>query len=363
MWAEFIDPKFRHEALALVDDELGYTWLSWRGKRIVMGDVYFPGEVTAVGLHHQRAAQGLEAEYNYDEVIPEDYWSPTARLSKMNEMGIDEAVIFPNFGLFWERLLSGSLEALTANMGAWNRFSASVVSEGDSRLHGVAHLTLRDPTWLKAQLRELEANGIRIAMIAPSLVDGKPLSHPDHEWMWSAFVDSGVVPAFHVADQQRPFDLAWYTDPDDRVVAVLESVLLSAPPQLAVSDLIINGVLERHPELQLGIFELGATWIPLYLTMLDEGWDFITRLNGRQLAPLRMKPSDYFRAQVRVAAFSHEKPGELKDQSDDLFMCCSDYPHAEGTATPVADYAGAGLVQSNNDGLFADNIGRLLGTG
>ena len=33
MWEEHIDPSLRHEALAIVDDELGYPWLTWRGRQ------------------------------------------------------------------------------------------------------------------------------------------------------------------------------------------------------------------------------------------------------------------------------------------------------------------------------------------
>ncbi len=56
-------------------------------------------------------------------------------------------------------------------------------------------------------------------MIAPAAVDGRPLSHPDHERLWSAFVEHGVTPVFHVADQPRVFDDAFYTDPDDELRA------------------------------------------------------------------------------------------------------------------------------------------------
>ena len=64
-------------------------------------------------------------------------------------------------------------------MGAWNRWAAEVAGEGNGRLHPVAHLTLRDLDWLDDQLRDLAAAGVRLAMIAPALVDGRPLSHPD----------------------------------------------------------------------------------------------------------------------------------------------------------------------------------------
>ena len=79
---------------------------------------------------------------------------------------------------------------------------------------------------------------------------------------------------------------------------------------LACTDLIVNGVLERHPDLRLGIVELSAVWVPMYLMMLDGGVDFTTRLNGFAPAELSLRPSEYFRRQVRVSSFSYELPGE-----------------------------------------------------
>ena len=89
-------------------------------------------------------------------------------------------------------------------------------------------------------------------MIAPAAVDGRPLSHPDHDRLWAAFVDHGVTPVFHVADQPRILDDAFYPDPDESFVPALESIFLWVPPAIAVTDLIVNGVLDRYPELKVG---------------------------------------------------------------------------------------------------------------
>ena len=149
-------------------------------------------------------------------------------------------------------------------------------------------------------------------MIAPAAVDGRPLSHPDHDRLWAAFVDHGVTPVFHVADQPRVLDDAFYTDSEESFVPVLESVFLWVPPAIAVTDLIVNGTLARHPDLRIGIVELSSIWVPQYLLMLDGGWDFTSKLNGRQPAHLDMRPSEYFRRQVRVSSFSYEQPARLK---------------------------------------------------
>jgi hypothetical protein len=361
LWADHIDPAFREEALRIEDDELGYAWLRWRDHPLDIADVQHPGDTTVLGEHRRRRREGAPAPYNYDEALPADYWEPSARVRRLDELGLDGAVLFPNFGLLWERRLAASLPALTANMSAWNRWCADVTTAGHGRLHPVAHLTLRDPTWLEHELDRLARGGVRLGMVAPATVDGRPLSHPDHERIWASFVEHGVTPVFHVADQRRVFEDGWYTDPDDAFVPTVESVFIWTPPALAVTDLIVNGVLARHPGLRLGIIELSAIWVPMYLLMLDGAVRFTATLNGQPLCDLDLTPSEYFRRQVRVAAFSYERPGRLRDRTDSLYMCCSDYPHSEGTATPLDDYRAIGSEPGREPGLFHDNVAFLLG--
>ncbi|GIU88144.1 MAG: amidohydrolase [Acidimicrobiia bacterium] len=363
LWLDHVDPDRRDDALRIVDDDLGYAWLTWRGRRLQPVDVQVPGRTAELGERRERIRAGVPAEARYDEVLPRDYWDPVARAARVGAMGFDAAVAFPNFGLLWERTLDADPVALTANMTAWNRWCASVVADARGVVHPVAHLTLRDADWCEAELARLSRDGVRLAMIAPALVDGRPLSHPDHDRLWRAFVDAGVTPVFHVADQRRPFDDAWYTEPDDSFVSPLESVFLWTPAALACTDLILNGTLERHPDLRIGIVELSAIWVPMYLMMLDGGFDFTTRLNGRPIAPLAQRPSDYFRARVRVSSFAYELPGRLIARTGDLYMCCSDFPHSEGTATPLEDYARAPVPVAPGDapGLFHDNVAFLLG--
>lgn len=361
MWRDHVDPAQRAAALSIVDDELGYAWLTWQGRRIALADVQRPRDTDRLGAHRNRRRAGTRADYSYDDALPEDYWHPAARVARLDAMGLQAAVLFPNFGLLWERALSAALPALLANMTAWNRWCVTVAEEGAGRLHPVAHLSLRDPDWVDGQLRMLAGAGVRLALIAAAPVDGRPLSHPDHDRLWSAFVEHGLTPTFHVADQPRAFADGWCDGSPDELAPPLESIMLSTPPALALTDLIVGGVLARHPGLRVGVVELGATWVPHYLLMLDGGWEFTRRINGRVPAPLDGMPSDYFRRQVRVAAFSYEEPERLAGAAGDLFMACSDYPHAEGTDRPASDYAARGLTPEVSRGLFVDNVGCLLG--
>jgi hypothetical protein len=228
----------------------------------------------------------------------------------------------------------------------------------------VAHLSLRDLDWLERQLAGLAAAGVRLAMIAPAQVEGRPLSHPGLARAWAAFEHHGIAPVFHVADQPKVFDPAWYADRTELGVFAVDTVLLYVPAALACTDLILNGVLERHPGLRIGIVELSAVWVPLYLMMLDGGSEFVARLSGQPLG-LPLRPSEYFRRQVRVSSFAYELPRNLEKMlgGSGLLMACSDYPHSEGTAVPLADYAGAGRHAASPEdapALFRDNAAFLL---
>src|SRR5689334_5559837 len=130
LWRDHIDPAWRDEALRIEEDATGTPRLRWREHVLGIAEVQVPGQTAEIGEQHRRARAGLPPLARYDEVLPRDYWEPAARVAKLRALGVDEAVLFPNYGLLWERTLHASLPALRANMAAWNRWCATVASEG-----------------------------------------------------------------------------------------------------------------------------------------------------------------------------------------------------------------------------------------
>jgi predicted TIM-barrel fold metal-dependent hydrolase len=256
MWREYIDPDLRDRALAIEDDELGYAWLTWQGARLYPAEIQTPGKASLIGKERLRMESSQPAEASYDDLLPLGYTDPKARVAALDGFGLDAAVLFPNFGLLWEESLSGDLAALCGNMRAFNRWMADVVSEGEGRLYGVAHVTLRDLDWLREELRALNAAGIKLAMTAPAPVDGKALSHPDLDPVWRAFVDADVAPVFHVGAFRQPLDPAWYEDDPETVDKLLGSTFLWVAPAVALANMAIHGTLERFPDLRIGVVEL-----------------------------------------------------------------------------------------------------------
>ncbi len=99
LWAEHIDPAFRDEALAIVDDELGYPWLTWRDRQLDVADVQIPGDTAVLGRHRQRFRQHLPPEYDYDEALPDHYWDPSARVEAARRHGPRRGGVVPELRL------------------------------------------------------------------------------------------------------------------------------------------------------------------------------------------------------------------------------------------------------------------------
>jgi predicted TIM-barrel fold metal-dependent hydrolase len=363
-WADYIDPAHRDDALAIVDDAQGWPWLTWRGAPLTPLEVPIPERSSLIGDDRLRRVRGEDAPASFDELVPDAYRLPGARLDSLDAFGLDAAVLFPNYGLLWEQRLSSDRIAQRANARAYNRFTAESCSDGHGRLFGVAHILLHDPAWAVEEIARVRSEGVRLAMVAPAPVDGKPLSHRDFDPVWAAFSEHGVAPVFHVSAFESPLHPAWHEGEPEEGEQLFDSIFLYLAPAVALANLILNGVFERFPELRVGVVELTASWVPHFLLHIDGASDFYAQRHGEPFRKLAARPSEYFLRQVRVAALPYEMPNRLVPKVGlDTFMIGSDWPHAEGVADPMAaaQRAVAGLDDRARANLLGANAAWLLG--
>ena len=363
-WSDHIDPTRRADALSITDDAAGWPWLTWRGQHLTPLEVPIPERSTLIGEDRQRRLRGERAPASFDELVPDSYRLAGPRLASLDEFGVDAAVMFPNYGLLWEQRLASDRAAQRANARAYNRFMADVCGDGAERLFGVAHVLLHDPDWAVEEIRRVRAQGVRLAMIAPAPVDGKPLSHPDFDPVWAAFSAEGVAPVFHVSEFESPIHPAWRQGEQEDGEQLFDSIFLYLAPAVALANLILHGVLERFPDLRIGVVELTASWVPSFLLHIDGASDFYAQRHGEPFRRLAERPSDYFLRQVRVAALPYEMPNRLVPKvGDETFMIGSDWPHAEGVADPMAaaQRAVAGLADPARRNILGANAAWLLG--
>ncbi|MCE2392792.1 MAG: amidohydrolase family protein [Proteobacteria bacterium] len=348
-WLKYCDPHKRDLAMTIEPDELGYWWLTNRflGRRVTYAWISVPEDgFESMGGARKRHYDGLPSEIDYQRDLPLDYWEPAARIRRLDEWGIDETLLIPNWTLIWERGVGDSLDVCRANMEAWNRWAVELQQQGRGRLHLVGHVTLRggDLSWLEEQLRLLSKAGVRAATFTYGLVDGRRMSHPDHERAWSMFVEYGVMPVFHVVDgEQRASGLPheWFENDFDPFVPVVEIPFMNIGIQLSLADLVLNGVLERHPKLRFCCVEFSAnTWLPNLKAGIDRAIGQHRLLNGRDLYPLQRKPSEYLDAQVMCAVDPRhgDIAGYIAEHGAENLMFGGDWPHCEGYFKPLENY-------------------------
>ena len=116
-----------------------------------------------------------------------------------------------------------------------------------------------------------------------------------------------------------------------------DAALLHQPPETFVSMLVLDGVLERHPELKGAAVELGAGWVPELVRRLD----WVSKVYSRVDESVRFErpPSEQIKEQLAFTRFHHEDVKRLiEDSNEDLYLFSSDYPQVEGTKDPIGRF-------------------------
>jgi predicted TIM-barrel fold metal-dependent hydrolase len=371
MWQEYCDPRERDVALRIEDDALGFSWITLRGEstgRLAQVPVPSAGQdFRRLGRANARFEAGLSNDgIPYDE-MPETYWNPAARRNSLDKWGIDESLVFPNWGLQWEWPLAKDPHATRVNMEAWNRYAVEIAQEGGGRLHPVGHVQLRqDPRWVRQQLEVLSKGGIRLALCYPSIVDGRRMSHPELDPLWSAFEEFDIAATWHINSQMHVVfaDADAWDAGDSGQMRLVTGLHLRTGAELALTDMAVNGVFKRHPELRIVTAEIGADWFVGLCRRLGPWYNIMADLKGGVFnAELEESPVDYLRrAVLLVCSFPTDWVPEVLTSLPDHVAFGGDFPHPEGLPDPLHDYRKVigELPDDVATKLFGGNLASLL---
>jgi predicted TIM-barrel fold metal-dependent hydrolase len=116
-----------------------------------------------------------------------------------------------------------------------------------------------------------------------------------------------------------------------------------------IAAIIGAGVLERYPNLRIGLGESGIGWLPYALDRMD--FEYEDRF--RDL--MKLKPSEYWRRQCR-ATFQFDRIGAklVEDIGVETLMWGSDYPHPDGVWPESSRY-----IEEQFAGLSPDVVHRI----
>src|SRR3954471_9461971 len=222
---------------------------------------------------------------------------------------------------------------------------------------------------------EMTKEAIEVGAAAIKIASHPPRHHsPSHvgfDGVWAQAQEAGGPIVFHVGGEQlmNPVYKANGLPPvpdfhggDTNFTSVSYLAIPYAPMQ-TLGTLIIDGVLDRFPDLRLGMIELGAAWLPGLVRSMDSATEAFRR-NEERLQKLSLLPSEFVRRQVRATPYPHEPADWIVEPTGvDVPMFSSDSPHVEGARTPLKrfDTSLADCDAETRDAFFAGNFADMLG--
>ena len=109
--------------------------------------------------------------------------------------------------------------------------------------------------------------------------------------------------------------------------------------------LVLGNLFGRFPNVRIAAIELGCTWTPYALHMVDHAGSLLERRIRRSARRMQDLPSDVFKEHIYISPFPEEDVVDLTERIGvDRVLMGSDWPHPEGNIMP---------------GDFADSIQKL----
>ena len=348
LWTSRIEPKFRDRAIRIVRDE-GYDWWYCDGMKIISVQA---GAQTGTRFDEP---EKLTRKDTFDHVRPGGY-IPEEHVKDMDIDGVEVGVLYPSIGLLAFAVPDGDL--LSATFATYNDWLAEFCGTYPNRLKGIGMINLDD---VQAGVNELERcrnMGLPGALITTAPPEGRGYERAEYEPLWDAAEDLGMPLSLHAAtNRSLTFDAA--------NTKLSHLINMDYWVRMSLSDIVLYGVLDRHPNLQIGAVEYELSWVPHFLDRLDYGY------TQRPLADTSYhlkdfpRPSDYIHKNV-FFGFQEDARG-IADRhiiGVDNIMWGSDYPHQESTfprSRQILDEVLSDCTQDEKDKITAGNAARVYG--
>ena len=281
-------------------------------------------------------------------------FDPHERSRAIDLLGFQAQLVFPTFAATQFRgddqdLAYRGAEALNRAMAAF--------CDDDARLLAVATVPWGDPVRTLDAARRAIVEGCRAVMVASDLPQGvvSP-THHDHDPLWALLESENVPVVTHIGGGGRPVRPGFHDNGRDVTdflgggenVRSKDFLAIHQRPEIFWGAMILDGIFERFPGLRGASVEEGAMWVVPWIRRRDRAMQFAK--TEKPLGDLTMQPSEYVRRHLRFTPFAGEPVGWMIEQSGDVFLFSSDYPHPEGTKDPIqrfestmSDVDGAGL--------------------
>jgi len=279
-------------------------------------------------------------------------WDPAARLEAQATDGVEAEVLYTTLGMRLYRLEDAELQQRC--FAAFNDWLVDYCDYAPARLLGVAAIPLWDVAAGVAELERCARLGLRGGMIWGCPPQGRPYYSEAYDRLWAAAQDLGLPLSLHIVTGMGEESRVEFKDAPMRYMNLIHEV------QRSLSDIVLGGVLERFPKLEIVSAESDTGWLPHFMQRLDRAQDKFGAMLGHRL---KLRPSEYVRRQV-WATFLDDQIGAawFETHGADAFMWGSDFPHSDSTwpdSQSVIEKNLVGVADSVARKLLCDNAAKL----
>ena len=124
-------------------------------------------------------------------------WDPQARLHDMDEMGVDQAFLYPTWFAEGFHLVEDP-DAAYALARAYNNWIADFCQAAPDRLFAAAMVPLQNMDFAREELRRVsKISCFRGAFIRPMFIEGHYFTHPYYDPLWTELESLGLPAAVH----------------------------------------------------------------------------------------------------------------------------------------------------------------------
>jgi predicted TIM-barrel fold metal-dependent hydrolase len=329
------------------------------------------GLVSPPGRLHewlQAMKQGKEVEIKV-KATP-DMFNPVDRLKKMDEFGVDGAIMFIGTHVSTFGYLASDPKAANQIHHGYNTwFHEAWGYAYKDRIYATPVLALNDLDWAVEEAKLLAKRGARVVVMPLGPVNGKAPADPAFDRVWTVLNEAKINVAFHVSEAAYMHDYmgTWGEVPlqsRQRQSAFTWMNFYSERPVIeTLTSFVFYNFFERFPNIKLTSVENGAEWVPQTLIKMDKSRGMAK--NGYwPCGQLKTRPSAIFKENIFVVAYPEDDIKSIIEQcgTGRFLMMGSDYPHAEGVPVP-ADFATEacdGLTAAETSAVMHENGRRFL---
>lgn len=322
------------------------------------------GEPQVPALNPSRAGDRFEDdnERRVRSKIEEDArlggFDPVEFVKDNEEDGVWGAVLFPSMSLIFYGMRDSEL--LSAVCRIYTDWVIEFASSNPDRLKALAMINVDDVAAAVKELERAADKGAAGALIPVAMPDGLTYDSDIYEPFWAAAASLGMPINLHVATNRT-------TNEWKRTFKLAEN--LAAPDywvRVALGDLIMSGVFERHPGLRVGSVEHEAGWAPFFVRRMDHMYlnsiDFANR--GWRFSDGAI-PSDFFHRNCFVSFCEDDVAVRHRDVVGVAnLMWGNDYPHGESTfprSREIVAESLAGIPEAEVAAMTCGNVAALYG--